>query len=230
MLTALLADGPVLQRATVLSPPAQTVRGRGRWIVAAGLVVLLAVGGAGWVWWSRVTPPSPARVAAAPPIFPAAPRGQDEFPSANVPAESVPSAALSPDLAVSNPPISPPANAADEPPEPPVSALTVVPAPVAQVVAARPDPRVLLNQRLVSFQQPKPVSRRALLGTIEDLLDRPVHVRDDVPADVAARLDAAVTLALENVTVEELLRSILNGTGLEFTCTADDVKLHVAKP
>jgi len=114
-----------------------------------------------------------------------------------------------------------------EPPQPAVSALAVVP---LIPVATKPDPKVLLGQRLISFQQAKPVSRRSLLATIEDLLDRPVRFAEDLPADAVARLDATMSLTLENVTVEEMLRAILRDTGLDFVCTPDAVQLRTLKP
>jgi hypothetical protein len=100
----------------------------------------------------------------------------------------------------------------------------------APVPVSRPDAAVLLQQRLLSFQQTNPAPRRALLQTVEDLLDRPVRLHDDVPAPLAARLDEPLTLALENVSVEDLLRAILQGTGLQFECTADAVQLTAEPP
>jgi hypothetical protein len=165
-------------------------------------------------------PPVAASIAEQPDLSVISGAGPEDASSANdEPASSVSTTAVEP-RAVS---------AVDEaPPEPPVSALTAIAA--LPPVPPRPDHRVLLSQRLISFQQAQPVPRRALLETIEDLLDRPVRVGDDVPREVAARLDASVTISLENATVEELLQSILKDTGIEYSCTVDDLQLRLANP
>jgi predicted RNA-binding Zn-ribbon protein involved in translation (DUF1610 family) len=118
--------------------------------------------------------------------------------------------------------------------EAPVSAHSVslpqTDAPPAPPVPPKVPVEVLLNQRLVSFQQSQPISRKRLLATVEDLLDRPIRVADDVPMEMADRLQTAITLQLEQVTVADLLRAILEGTQLVAACVGDEVQLRAAKP
>ena len=237
VLTAIEADGPVIQRAAELSPHDSKVRPASRsarwtWplLISAGLAAMVAVVIAA-TSWNGAEPPHLEPVAGAlriPPVEATSPRKDSKTAEAHSEVVVAP-----PEQPVDVPPADAPVSAESVAPtesEPPVSAIAAIPPPPPVPVVQRADHRVLLKQRLVSFQQAKPVSRRELLATIEDLLDRPVNVMDEVPAELSARLDAPLTLALENVTVEELLRSILNGTGLEFTCTADDVQLHEARP
>jgi hypothetical protein len=238
-------ESRVVQRATVLEPgravaeSGATRPGSQRWqlptlsplVVAwglAGVVAAVLIGAAVRDHYAAITPRH--SVAINPPVANEAPAEiaspQEDTPSTTV-AEVV-APVEQPDNHRVLPEAPLPSVAAHNPPEPPVSAQAAV--PIAPVVAPKPDAGVLLGQRLVSFQQAKPVARRALLQTVEDLLDRPVRVADDVPAEVVARLDAAVAVTLQNVTVEELLREILSGTGLEFVCTPDAVQLRGMKP
>jgi hypothetical protein len=256
VLMGLEADGPILQRVSALSstegakpredmPSARQSLALSLPTITSPLVVtwglsgLVAVVIVALLWREQQLRPSPvvqqfvdhdaepavsARDAVEPPAeSDVAAEAAQPIIAASAPADTPPAA----DGAA--PPESPAEGTVlDEPYEPPVSALAVVAAPPP--LPLRRDHRVLLSQRLVSFQQVQPVSRRALLQTIEDLLDRPVQVDDDVPREVAARLDATVTIALENATVEELLQSILKDTGIEYTCTADAVLLQRAQP
>jgi hypothetical protein len=241
ILLALEANRPVLQRATVLATgptataPATTAAPRAlRWPTVSPLLVvwslasLVAVVLVGLAFCDRFPTATPtAEVIEQPqPAAPAITERQPPEPQPEPTTTETPTVEV-----VATPAVTTPATPPVEPVphEPPVSAAAVT-TTVTPVVATKPDPQVLLEQRLVSFQQAKPVSRRDLLRTVEDLLDRPIHLGEDIPADVSARLDLAITLSLEQVTVAELLRAILNGTQLEFVCTSDDVRLQVAKP
>lgn len=119
--------------------------------------------------------------------------------------------------------------------EVPLSALTVS-GPTADLPSVTPPlpaktpVQVLLNQRLVSFRQSQPVERQRLLATVEDLLDRPIRIAEDVPPEISRQLESPVTLELQNVTVADLLRAVLDGTTLEYVCRGEEVFLLLKKP
>lgn len=208
--------------------------------VAWGLAGAVAVVLIGAMVRDRLAANAPHRPvandAAAPIVKDKSERDEVPLQAEEVPATAVAAAAPTAEVsapvepAASDPVLAEPPLPGDSPraaAEPPVSALAAAPAAPAE--PARPDVKVLLTQRLVSFRQTKPAPRRALLQTIEDLLDRPVRVADDVSAEAAATLDVAVTLSLENTTVENLLRAILQDTGLEYVCTPEAVQLRGVK-
>lgn len=112
--------------------------------------------------------------------------------------------------------------------EPPVSALEASRgAGVAAVV--RPDPQMVLAQRLIRFDQTKPVSRRELLSTIEDLFGRPIVWSEDELGPAALRLADLITLQLEDATVAELFDGILAETGIDFVIETERIRLHRSK-
>ncbi len=113
--------------------------------------------------------------------------------------------------------------------EPAVSALEV--AQVGRLIpaVARPDPAVVLSQRLIRFDQTKPASRRELLYTIEDLLGRPVVWSEAELGPAAQRLTETITLQLENGTVADLLDRILANTELDFVIEAERIRLRRSK-
>lgn len=119
--------------------------------------------------------------------------------------------------------------------EAPLSALTVSlptanPPGMAPHTPAKTPVQVLLNQRLVSFQQSQPAARQQILATVEDLLDRPIRIAEDVPPEISRQLESAVTLELQNITVADLLRAILDGTPLEYACRGEEVFLLLKRP
>lgn len=107
-----------------------------------------------------------------------------------------------------------PSLAISDPDNPPVSALSAL-AEAQRPVIVRPPVAPLLQQRLTSFQQTKPVTRRQLLTIAEDLLGRPVVVDQEQLGPLTQQLDVTITFALENTTIAAVLEQVLHGTELE---------------
>ncbi|MDZ4689199.1 MAG: hypothetical protein SH850_29330 [Planctomycetaceae bacterium] len=124
------------------------------------------------------------------------------------------------------PPIAPPRIAFDEPQEPPVSALAVLPTIPQIPVVTLPSPQAVLGQRLTRFDQTKPVPRRELLTTVEDLIGRKIEWTDDALKPATARLDEPVTVSLHDATVADLVAQVLAGTDLQLAITADGARLQ----
>lgn len=104
--------------------------------------------------------------------------------------------------------------AVDDPDNPPVSALAAI-TEAQRPLTVRPPVAPLLRQRLISFQQTKPASRRQLLTIAEDLLGRPVVFDPEQLGPLTAQLDAKVTFTLEDTTIAAVLEQVLSNTDLE---------------
>jgi hypothetical protein len=101
-----------------------------------------------------------------------------------------------------------------DPGNPAVSALTAM-ADSQRPIITRPPVAPLLQQRLVSFQQTKPTTRRQFLLIAEDLLGRPIAIDQESLGPLTSQLDAKVTFTLENTTIAAVLEQVLTGTELE---------------
>lgn len=108
----------------------------------------------------------------------------------------------------------------DDPEQPSLSALSAM-TEARRPIIVRPATGPLLTQRLVSFQQTKPATRRQLLLIAEDFLGRPVVLDQESLRPVAAQLDANVTFTLENTTLAAVLEQVLSGTDLELVIGAE---------
>lgn len=108
----------------------------------------------------------------------------------------------------------------DDPEQPSLSALSAL-TEARRPVIVRPATGPLLTQRLVSFQQTKPATRRQLLLIAEDFLGRPVVLDQESLRPLAAQLDANVTFTLENTTLAAVLEQVLSGTDLELVIGAE---------
>ena len=108
----------------------------------------------------------------------------------------------------------------DDPDQPPLSALSVI-ADARRPLISRPAAGPLLAQRLVSFQQTKPTTRRQLLLIAEDFLGRPVVFDQESLRPFAAQLDATVTFTLDEATLASVLERVLTGTDLELVIGAE---------
>ncbi len=106
-----------------------------------------------------------------------------------------------------------PSVAENDPDNPPVSAVAAI-AEAQRPAVVRPPVVPLLQQRLTSFEQTKPASRRELLTIAEDLLGRPVVFDRDDLGPLAQQLDVKVTFHLEDTTIAAVLEQILSGSDL----------------
>lgn len=110
----------------------------------------------------------------------------------------------------------------------PVETVAVTPIPPAPPVPP-PTPRIdfdaILKQRLQSFDQSKPVSRRELIELMEELIGAPI--RYDVAELGEKNLDKQVTFKVENPTLGGLLKTILEPAGWEFV--TDETQLRVRR-
>lgn len=108
----------------------------------------------------------------------------------------------------------------------PVETIAVKPFPSVSPVP-RPLPKIdfdaVLKQRLLSFDQAKPVSRRELIELMEEMLGVPI--RYDVDELGEKNLDKLVTFKMENTTVGGILKSILDSADWEFV--TEDAQIRV---
>ncbi len=103
--------------------------------------------------------------------------------------------------------------------------------PAAKKPAKVPTPPALkinvpaaLAQRIVRFEQVKPVPLREILNWMEDLV--PIHGdRHEIP-DLDDLMQTPISLQLENTTVGGLLEAVLAPAGLKYQVQADAVQLH----
>ena len=145
----------------------------------------------------------------------------------DLPAESIADAtrpANIPEPLSTNPPPSPQPGA--NPAVKPIVADAGTPTlPVPPV--PRPMPKIdfdaVLKQRLLSFDQSKPVSRRDLMELMEEMLGAPI--RYDVAELGEKNLDKLVTFKVENTTLGGVLKTILDPAGWEFV--AEETQLRV---
>ena len=107
---------------------------------------------------------------------------------------------------------------------PPVAVAPPNPVPAAVIATPKIDFELLLNQRFTSFEQAVPVSRRALLEFLEELLGGPIQFNADELGE--QNLNKLVTVRkLENTTVSKILKTVLDPAGWDFV--TDDVTLHI---
>jgi len=124
-----------------------------------------------------------------------------------------------------NPPPSPQPGAG--PVVKPIETVVVKPAPPAPPVPP-PMPKIdfdaVLKQKLLSFDQSKPVSRRELIELMEEMLGAPI--RYDVAELGEKNLDKQVTFKSENTTLGGVLKSILDPAGWEFVTEETQLRIR----
>ncbi len=138
------------------------------------------------------------------------------------PAPSVIEPPVTPPGNVVTPPLEAPAIAAEQPLEP---LLADEPAIPAVPVVLRPDPRQVLDLKLLAVTQPRPISRRELFGLIEDLLGRRVVWSEEELGPAVSQLDQKLTLDVRDITVAALIAKLLEGTGLDYVIDAETIRL-----
>jgi hypothetical protein len=117
------------------------------------------------------------------------------------------------------------------PPGPPAG-IANIPLPEPVVPAPPPPPKVdvdaALSQKLVSFKQAKPVSRRELLELLQELLGIPVRYES---TDLGiSELDKKVTLELENPTVGQILKRVTEAAEWTIEVEATGVRIRRSPP
>lgn len=115
--------------------------------------------------------------------------------------------------------------AEEDPDNPPVSALTAI-TEAQRPMIARPPVAPLLQQRLASFQQSKPTSRRQLLAIAEDLLGRPIIFDPEQLGPLADQLETKITFALEETTIAAVLEQVLSNTDLEIVISPQQAAIR----
>jgi len=93
--------------------------------------------------------------------------------------------------------------------------------------ATKIDAAVALAQRIRSYEQTRGATLRIMLRELEEMLGVPVRLNDPLLRDVDSLLDRPVKVKkMENITVEEILRSVLNSVGLRYEIDADGIQLR----
>ena len=112
-----------------------------------------------------------------------------------------------------SPHLSPEASNFDEDPSLPLTAEKIIESLPQKTSTI--DFVVNLNQPLLSFEQPKPVSRRELIDLLEELLGAPIKY--DVDQLGKSNLEKLVTInAMENTTVGSVITAVLHDAGWKF--------------
>jgi hypothetical protein len=117
-------------------------------------------------------------------------------------------------------------------PQPPVAASKpaakkpgAVPVPVI-----KPDLAATLAQRVVHYEQIKPVPLREVLNVLEELATAPIRGdRQEIP-DLDDLLQTPVSLTLDNTTVAAILEAVLAPAKLTYQVQADAIQLHRLGP
>jgi hypothetical protein len=99
------------------------------------------------------------------------------------------------------------------------------PAPVPKV-----DVAAALGQRVIRFQQAKPVPIRDVLNVLEELVTVPIRGDRHEIADLDDLMQTPVTLDLENTTVAAILEAVLAPARLTYQVQADAIALHRVGP
>jgi hypothetical protein len=102
-----------------------------------------------------------------------------------------------------------------------------MPPPEEPVAAAPPvDLDAALSQPLHRFRQTRGAARRELLELVEEMLGAPIRYDVEALGDAAVALDQRMTLDLNDVTVEVVLRRVLEGSGLIYEREKDGLRLQ----
>jgi hypothetical protein len=116
-------------------------------------------------------------------------------------------------------------------PQPPVAASQ--PAgkkPTVPVPVIKPDLTATLAQRVVHYEQIKPVPLREVLNVLEELATAPIRGdRQEIP-DLDDLLQTPVSLTLDNTTVAAILEAVLAPAKLTYQVQADAIQLHRLGP
>jgi Protein of unknown function (DUF1559) len=115
--------------------------------------------------------------------------------------------------------------------QPSVSAPPAVvkkPAPPLAPAAPKTDVAAALGQRVIHFEQKKPVPMRDVLNVLEELVTVPIRGDRQEIADLDDLLQTPISVELENTTVAAILEAVLTRAGLTFQTQPDAIQLHRA--
>jgi hypothetical protein len=105
-----------------------------------------------------------------------------------------------------------------------------LPAPEEPPEPVDTKPKIDLNaalaQRLLRFRQGRSVPRRELLDLVEEMLGAPIRYDRASLGEAAEALEQAITLDLQDVTVEDVLRRVLDQSDLTYEREGDGVRLR----
>lgn len=111
-----------------------------------------------------------------------------------------------------------------EPPVEPDPPMEPAPEPVEPVDIPR-----ALAVKIVKFEQLKDVPFQELLYQVEELTGVPIRPDADLPPADAEFWSRPVSLSLKQVSVEEILKALLEKADLRFTIESDHIQLHSAR-
>jgi hypothetical protein len=123
---------------------------------------------------------------------------------------------------LSKPPAGAPKPAATTPP-----AVVKKPAPPTPPTP-KTDVAATLGQRVIHFEQKKPVPLRDVLNVLEELVTVPIRGDRQEIADLDDLLQTPISTELENTTVAAILEAVLARAGLTFQVQPDAIQLHRA--
>jgi hypothetical protein len=153
-------------------------------------------------------PPAPERIVAAP---------KSALPTPPAPVRNVADAKPGPPAAKPQLPVAASHAAGKKP--------GAVPVPVI-----KPDLTATLAQRVVHYEQIKPVPLREVLNVLEELTTAPIRGdRQEIP-DLDDLLQTPVSLTLDNTTVAAILEAVLAPAKLTYQVQADAIQLHRLGP
>jgi hypothetical protein len=87
------------------------------------------------------------------------------------------------------------------------------------------DTETALKQRILKFDQSKPVPARDLLRIVEEMAAVPVRF-EELPDEYLPRLGTPVTVTLKSTTVGEILQAILQRANLSFQGRTDGIMIQ----
>ena len=186
---------------------------------ADSMLVLMADGSVQTV--NRKTSPSIVRRMAAMadglPLDPAV-RGEPGEPEKNTEPEPAPA----PEVAVAAPSEAPAPKVEPEKGPPPKPEREPMPEPGAP---APINPQLALDLKLSSIEQTKPVPLKDLLALVEEMAGVPIEIDREKLGPAAARLDQELTLKMQNPSLREILKKLLDQTGLDFEVDKECIRV-----
>jgi hypothetical protein len=191
---------------------------------ADSMLVVMADGSVRTV--NRKTSPSVVRRMAAMadglPLDPAV-RGEPGEPAQNTEPEPppAPEVAVVPAPAPPAPEVTPKVEPEKAPPKPERE-----PMPEREPGAPAPiNPQLALDLKLSSIEQTKPVPLKDLLMLVEEMAGVPIEIDREKLGAAAARLDQEQTLKMVNPSLREILKKLLDQTGLDFQVDKECIRV-----
>jgi hypothetical protein len=105
-------------------------------------------------------------------------------------------------------------------------AVVKKPAPPPAPPVQKTDVAAALAQRVIHFEQKKPVPLRDVLNVLEELVTVPIRGERQEITDLDDLMQTPISMELENTTVAAILQAVLAPAGLTFQVRADAIQLH----